>query len=173
MEITQQSDICSRCIIICCDSQLCLQFVVCWRQHCATHARCVSWRGRSCPFLQTLVSGFVVSVDESLHPDSCCRVAAPRQRGAGARVTWQVQGPSPRITILMSYGCHSEVLSSTAAHACITRTKARAGPYQQHGPRLWQQRDHCLTGWMDGRWNQRLAVTSGDLIAVMIWKNDC
>ncbi|PVD20804.1 hypothetical protein C0Q70_18965 [Pomacea canaliculata] len=112
-------------------------------------------------------------VDESLHPDSCCRVAAPRQRGAGARVTWQVQGPSPRITILMSYGCHSEVLSSTAAHACITRTTARAGPYQQHGPRLWQQRDHCLTGWMDGRWNQRLAVTSGDLIAVMIWKNDC
>lgn len=57
MEITQQSDICSRCIIICCDSQLCLQFIVCWRQHCATHARCVSWRGRSCPF----------------PPDSCVR----------------------------------------------------------------------------------------------------
>lgn len=171
MEITQQSDICSRCI--CCDSQLCLQFIVCdvsIVQHMPDASR---GEGEAVPFLQTLVSGFVVSVDESLHPDSCCRVAAPRQRGAGARVTWQVQGPSPRITILMSYGCHSEVLSSTAAHACITRTKARAGPYQQHGPRLWQQRDHCLTGWMDGRWNQRLAVTSGDLIAVMIWKNGC
>lgn len=77
MEITQQSDICSRCI--CCDSQLCLQFIVCdvsIVQHKLDASR---GEGEAVPFSRLLCPVLVwvlmnrctlTVVAESLHPDS-------------------------------------------------------------------------------------------------------